>query len=39
MRFRPQTPRGTKLAKMHEKMPKKVNNFFASQPSNPPRPT
>jgi hypothetical protein len=39
MRFRPKTPRGTKLVKMHEKMPEKVNNFFANQPSDPPGPT
>jgi hypothetical protein len=34
MRFRPQTPRGKELARMHEET-RKVNKIFASQPSNP----
>jgi len=35
IKSRPQTLRGTKLVNVHEKMPKKVNNFFAGRPLNP----
>jgi hypothetical protein len=34
MRFKPQTPRGKELVRVHEKT-RKVNKIFASQPSNP----
>jgi hypothetical protein len=30
IRFRPQTPRGTKLVSLHENMPKELNRVFAS---------
>jgi len=30
IRYRPQTPRGTKLVSLHEDMPREVNNFFAN---------
>jgi hypothetical protein len=35
MRFRPQTPRGIELVRVHEEMLRKVNKLFTSQPSNP----
>jgi hypothetical protein len=30
VKFRPQTPRGTKFVSLHEDIPKEVNNFFVS---------
>jgi hypothetical protein len=32
VRSRPQTPRGTKFVSLHEDIPRKVNEIFASQP-------
>ncbi len=46
MRFRPQTPRETKLVSVHTNMPKEVDRIFVGQPSylrgggsGPPRPS
>jgi hypothetical protein len=45
MRFKPLTPKGTKLVSVHAEMPREVNKIFTNQPSeskggnsNPPRP-
>jgi len=37
MRYKPQTPRGTKLMNVHAEMPKEVNKVFTNQPLDPTR--